>query len=136
MAEGYFARLIMGDNDSAVAALSRQGEQPEMMSYSDDVTDGNGSTVVVTGNTSYPRTVTSPPLLSKSIHMVALYTIAYVIVFVLAVMNNSLVVSVIVRNPAMRNVTNYFLGNLAVADILVSLIVLPFTLTSQIFLGK
>lgn len=67
--------------------------------------------------------------------MVVVFCLAYMLVFVLAVVNNSLVVSVICRNPQMRNVTNYFLANLAVADITVSFIVLPITLLSNLFSG-
>ena len=63
-------------------------------------------------------------------------SVAYALVFVLAIVNNSFVVTVIVRNPQMRNVTNYFLANLAIADITVSMIVLPITLLQHIFTGK
>ncbi|KAK2141123.1 hypothetical protein LSH36_1157g01010 [Paralvinella palmiformis] len=74
-----------------------------------------------------------PPLLKQSAPIVVLFSIAYLIVFVLAVVNNSLVVTVIYRNPQMRTVTNYFLANLAVADIMVSFVVLPLTLLSNLF---
>ena len=76
------------------------------------------------------------PLLKQTLPVIIALSVAYIIVFILAVVNNSLVVSVIIRNPQMRNVTNYFLANLAVADILVSFIVLPITLLSNIFNGK
>ena len=77
-----------------------------------------------------------PPLLKQSAPIVVLFSIAYLTVFVLAVVNNSLVVTVIYRNPQMRTVTNYFLANLAVADIMVSFVVLPLTLLSNLFTGK
>ena len=116
-------------NNSAFAILPRQGAMSNVLP-----SDANMSTAPWGNVTSRPLPIMH--LLTKPPHMVALYTVAYLIVFILAVVNNSLVVSVIIRNPAMRNVTNYFLGNLALADILVSLIVLPFTLGSQIFVGK
>ena len=78
----------------------------------------------------------SPPLLNHSLPLVIALSVAYFVVFVLAVVNNSLVVSIIYRNPQMRNVTNYFLANLAIADITVSVIVLPITLLSNIITGK
>ncbi len=78
----------------------------------------------------------SVPLLKQSMPVVIALSVAYSLVFLLAVVNNSLVVSVIYRNPQMRNVTNYLLANLAVADITVSFIVLPITLLSNIFTGK
>ncbi len=77
-----------------------------------------------------------PPLLNHSLPLVVALSVAYLVVFILAVVNNSLVVSIIYRNPQMRNVTNYFLANLAIADITVSVIVLPITLLSNIFTGK
>ena len=77
-----------------------------------------------------------PPLLKQSASIVVLFSIAYLIVFVLAVVNNTLVVTVIYRNPQMRTITNYFLVNLAIADIMVSFVVLPITLLSNLFTGK
>ena len=76
------------------------------------------------------------PFFRHSLTMTALLSTVYIIVFVLAIFNNILVVSVIVRNPNMRNVTNYFLANLAVADIMVSFLVLPITLLSNLLSGK
>ena len=75
-------------------------------------------------------------LLNHPLPLVIVMSVAYAVVFLLAVVNNSLVVSVIYRNPQMRNVTNYFLANLAIADITVSLLVLPITLLSNVFTGK
>ncbi len=77
-----------------------------------------------------------PPLLKVSLPMALILTTAYFIVFILAVVNNSLIVSLIWRSPQMRNVTNFFLANLAAADITVSFIVLPITLLSNLFYGK
>ena len=77
-----------------------------------------------------------PALLRQSLPMVVVLTLAYAAVFTLAVVNNLLVVTVIYRYPALRTVTNYFLANLAVADITVSFIVLPITLLTSLFNGK
>ena len=75
-------------------------------------------------------------LLRQTPAMVFLLAVAYMAVFVLAIVNNSLVVSVIYRKSHMRTVTNYFIANLAIADILVSVLVLPITLLSNIYEGK
>lgn len=77
-----------------------------------------------------------PNLLNHPLSLIIVMSVAYSVVFLLAVVNNSLVVSVIYRNPQMRNVTNYFLANLAIADITVSLLVLPITLLSNVFTGR
>jgi len=52
------------------------------------------------------------------------------------VVGNSLIVWIVLCNPRMRNVTNYFIVNLAVADILVCVFCLPITLLSNLFSGK
>ena len=71
----------------------------------------------------------------QSVSMVTVLTIAYIVVFVLGVVNNSLVVSVIYRNRQLRTVTNYFIANLALADILVCTM-MPITLLSNTIYGK
>lgn len=76
------------------------------------------------------------PLLKQPAFMVAILSTAYFLVLVMGVINNSLIVAVIYRNPQLRTVTNYFLANLAIADILVSVLVLPITLLSNLFNGE
>ncbi len=105
---------------------------------------GNMTKSILDGNTSLhdtgmeqsPTSPRMPPVLKVPIVMAVILSLAYLVVFLLAVVNNSLVVSVICRNPQMRNVTNFFLANLAVADITVSFLVLPITLLSNLFTGK
>ena len=75
-------------------------------------------------------------LLRQSTAMVIILTLAYLIVFTLSIINNSLVVAAIYRNIRLRTVTNYFIANLAVADIMVSILVLPITLLSNLFEGE
>ncbi len=52
----------------------------------------------------------------------------YCIIFVLAVLGNSLVIVTLVQNRRMRTVTNVFLLNLSVADLLLAVFCMPFTL--------
>jgi len=54
----------------------------------------------------------------------------------LGVVGNSLIVWIVLCNPRMRNVTNYFIVNLAVADILVCVFCLPITLLTNLLSGK
>lgn len=58
--------------------------------------------------------------------------IAYCIIFLLALLGNILVCIAVLRNEHMRTVTNYYIVNLAAADILVSLICLPATVTVDV----
>lgn len=53
--------------------------------------------------------------------LIAMHTI----VFVVGIVGNSLVCVAVYRNHTMRTVTNYFIVNLALADLLVILICLP-----------
>uniref|UniRef100_A0A8C5NCY9 Neuropeptide Y receptor type 2 n=1 Tax=Gouania willdenowi TaxID=441366 RepID=A0A8C5NCY9_GOUWI len=54
--------------------------------------------------------------------------LAYSTIIVLGVLGNSLVIYVIYRFKTLRNVTNFFIANLAIADLLVNTLCLPFTL--------
>ncbi|GFU01854.1 neuropeptide SIFamide receptor [Nephila pilipes] len=66
----------------------------------------------------------------------AVFCVAYSAVFVLGILGNSFVVSVVMRSPRMRTVTNYFIVNLAFADILVLIFCLPATLLGNIVVRK
>ncbi|XP_042371255.1 cholecystokinin receptor type A-like, partial [Plectropomus leopardus] len=54
--------------------------------------------------------------------------VLYSLIFLLSVLGNSLIIAVLVRNRRMRTVTNLFLLSLAVSDLMVSLVCIPFTL--------
>ncbi|XP_053715589.1 cholecystokinin receptor type A [Synchiropus splendidus] len=54
--------------------------------------------------------------------------ILYSLIFLLSVVGNSLIIAVLVRNRRMRTVTNLFLLSLAISDLTVSLVCIPFTL--------
>ncbi|VDO00360.1 unnamed protein product [Rodentolepis nana] len=57
----------------------------------------------------------------------ALICLFYAIIFILSISGNSLVVFVILRKPEMRSVVNIFITNLAISDILMTLIATPLT---------
>ncbi|CAH2981915.1 unnamed protein product [Chilo suppressalis] len=68
--------------------------------------------------------------------MTAVYCVAYLLVFVVGLIGNCFVIAVVYRSPRMRTVTNFFIVNLAVADILVIVFCLPATLMSNIFVRE
>lgn len=68
--------------------------------------------------------------------MTAVYCAAYLLVFVVGLVGNFFVIAVVYRSPRMRTVTNFFIVNLAVADILVIVFCLPATLMSNIFVRE
>ena len=99
-----------------------------------NTTHGNGSHT----DASTSRPLQHPPLFKQSVALplIIFLCVAYTLIFLLSLINNSLVLTVIYKNSQMRSITNYFLANLATADITVSLIVLPITLLSNILTGK
>lgn len=52
--------------------------------------------------------------------------VCYVIIFIIGVIGNILVCLVVCRQRKMKNITNYFIVNLAVSDLAVLLICIPF----------
>lgn len=68
--------------------------------------------------------------------LTTVYCVAYFLVFVIGLVGNCLVVAVVFRAPRMRTVTNLFIVNLAIADILVVVLCIPATLLSNIFVRE
>lgn len=60
------------------------------------------------------------------------FVVMYVIIFVLALVGNSLVVYIVARKRAMRTATNIFICSLAVSDLLITFFCIPFTLLQNI----
>ena len=50
----------------------------------------------------------------------------YGLISIISIVGNSLIICTIVRNKRMRNVTNFFICNLALADIVIGFLVSPF----------
>lgn len=61
---------------------------------------------------------------------------AYSLVFIIGIVGNSFVVTIVCKSPKMRTVTNIFIANLALADILVLVLCLPATLMGNIFVRE
>ncbi len=62
--------------------------------------------------------------------------IAYMLILVIGVIGNLMVILVVLLRPQMRSVTNMFIMNLAVADLLVIVFCVPSTLLANIFARK
>ncbi|KAH9491882.1 hypothetical protein Btru_029773 [Bulinus truncatus] len=71
--------------------------------------------------------------LKINLTLVVVLCIIYVAVFLMAVLGNLVVLCVIVKNRRFHSATYYFIGNLAIADLLMAIICLPVTLLSNIF---
>lgn len=60
--------------------------------------------------------------------------VSYSIVFVTSLFGNGLVCFVVHSSPRMKTVTNYFIENLAIGDILMTLFCVPFSFVSMLIL--
>lgn len=59
--------------------------------------------------------------------MRAIFISLYAVIVMLGVSGNSIVVFVVMRNPSMQTITNLFITNLAVSDVMMCLLAAPFT---------
>lgn len=73
------------------------------------------------------------PIENKAIQ--AAFCTAYTIIFVVGIFGNALVCYAVIRNRAMQTVTNLFITNLALSDILLCVFAVPFT-PLYTFLGR
>lgn len=64
----------------------------------------------------------------------ALLIIAYSFIIVISLFGNILVCHVVIKNKRMHSATSLFIVNLAIADILITLLNTPFTLVSSLLL--
>ncbi|KPP77094.1 Pyroglutamylated RFamide peptide receptor-like [Scleropages formosus] len=60
------------------------------------------------------------------------FVVMYAIIFVLALVGNSLVVYIVLRKRAVQTATNIFICSLAVSDLLITFFCIPFTLLQNI----
>lgn len=66
----------------------------------------------------------------------AMFIVAYALIFLLCMVGNTLVCFTVLRNRHMRTVTNMFILNLAVSDLLVGIFCMPTTLVDNLITGK
>lgn len=58
--------------------------------------------------------------------------VMYSIIFLVAMAGNGIICYIVISSPRMRTVTNYFIMNLAVGDILITIFCVPFTSISYL----
>ena len=64
-------------------------------------------------------------------YQIILLSSAYGIISLLALIGNSSIIYIVIRNRRMHSVTNYFICNLALADCLVAFFAIPFQVGSD-----
>ncbi|XP_077097692.1 neuropeptide FF receptor 1 like 2 [Siphateles boraxobius] len=85
----------------------------------------------VTNHTS----ITYYPYYQHSLSVAATLTTAYLFIFLLCMVGNGLVCLIVLKNRRMRTVTNLFILNLAVSDLLVGVFCIPTTLVDNLITG-
>ncbi|XP_032985866.1 neuropeptide FF receptor 1 [Rhinolophus ferrumequinum] len=65
----------------------------------------------------------------------AMFIVAYVLIFLLCMVGNTLVCFIVLKNRHMRTVTNIFILNLAISDLLVGVFCMPTTLVDNLITG-
>lgn len=76
------------------------------------------------------------PGLLKSPYFRAFVTVMYSAIFFVALIGNGTVCFIVRAYPRMKTVTNYFIANLALGDILMSVFCVPFSFVAQLLLNN
>ncbi|XP_071793168.1 G-protein coupled receptor 83-like [Asterias amurensis] len=84
--------------------------------------------IVEEGNTGSHDSFLNPKSVSARVVFITLYSL----ISVMSLLGNSLVCLVVVRNKRMRSVTNFFLTNQALSDMLMTVLNIPFIAYSQL----
>lgn len=80
--------------------------------------------------------ITFSPYYQHSLYVAASYILAYFFIFLLCMVGNILVCLIVLENRRMRTVTNLFILNLAISDLLVGIFCIPTTLVDNLITGK
>lgn len=101
------------------------------------IESGNGSEMNETDPYPYPDPVLEIfPLLRQPPSLLIIYCLGYSIVFLLGLFGNAFVVISVWLYPSLRNVTNYLITSLAMADLLILTLCLPSTLLNNLITGN
>ncbi|XP_051981532.1 neuropeptide FF receptor 1-like [Xyrauchen texanus] len=79
--------------------------------------------------------ITYYPYYQHSLPVATALTLAYLFIFLLCMVGNGLVCLIVLENRRMRTVTNLFILNLAVSDLLVGVFCIPTTLVDNLITG-
>ncbi|XP_070690067.1 neuropeptide FF receptor 1 like 2 [Pempheris klunzingeri] len=79
--------------------------------------------------------ITFLPYYQHSLYVAASYILAYLFIFLLCMVGNILVCLIVLENQRMRTVTNLFILNLAISDLLVGIFCIPTTLVDNLITG-
>lgn len=100
-------------------------EWPHMLNY-----NGTYKYLYLERNVSYVDFYLHQPLVA------AVFIISYLLIFLLCMVGNGVVCFIVLKSKRMRTVTNIFILNLAVSDLLVGIFCMPTTLLDNIIAGR
>ncbi|KAG1930432.1 neuropeptide Y receptor type [Pimephales promelas] len=86
-------------------------------------------------HTSLFNNITLLPYYQHSLAVATVFILAYGLIFSLCMLGNLLVCFIVLKNRQMRTVTNIFILNLAISDLLVGILCLPITLVDNLITG-
>lgn len=110
-------------------------ELPTIYMISDLVPDVN-----MTNSTNVTKSLTEKilfsPYFQHSLGMASMFVLAYLFIFLLCMIGNSVVCLIVLRKRHMWTVTNVFILNLSISDLLVGIFCIPTTLVDNLITGK
>ncbi|XP_051042537.1 neuropeptide FF receptor 1 [Phodopus roborovskii] len=118
----------MEGHDTCVSLVLGERVQPPNVSWP---LSQNGSDAEAT----LAANLTFSSYYQHSSPVAAMFIVAYVLIFLLCMVGNSLVCFIVLKNRHMRTVTNMFILNLAVSDLLVGIFCMPTTLVDNLITG-
>ncbi|XP_058473664.1 neuropeptide FF receptor 2-like [Solea solea] len=86
-------------------------------------------------NSVIPQNITYVDFYLHKPSVAAVFTISYLLIFVVCMVGNGVVCFIVLRRKNMRTVTNLFILNLAISDLLVGIFCMPTTLVDNIITG-
>jgi len=101
------------------------------VNYTNELIFGN-----TTNGTVFDEEYELLPVIRQPVHMIVIYSVAFGLVFLFALIGNIVVVVLVTRTRRLHTLTNFFIVNLALADMLVAVFCVPITLLDNLFNGK
>ncbi|XP_007421760.1 neuropeptide FF receptor 1 [Python bivittatus] len=83
----------------------------------------------------YKGNFTFSPYYQHSSPVASMFIVAYAFIFFMCMIGNMLVCFIVLKNRQMRTVTNFFILNLAISDVLVGIFCMPTTLVDNLITG-
>ncbi|KAK3522234.1 hypothetical protein QTP70_034131 [Hemibagrus guttatus] len=90
----------------------------------------------MTNNTNLTEEILFSPYFQHSLGMAAVFVLAYLFIFLLCMIGNSVVCLIVLRKKHMWTVTNIFILNLSISDLLVGIFCIPTTLVDNLITGN